>query len=560
MKDGLFGVRSIVMILIFICVIRASQESFVVSSLSHHEETSSVSPGFPKDSPVLRENMLISQDANFNVSGVRICNFYPLDLTCTIFCKIGAYSEAKLDEAFATVLGFNESGKSSFLTTLYQSSDIVSESIEADDEYNYVRYRFKERPKMDFFLFPYMLVSTEEICNSTEWIGSLELYQQRWNAVYESDGLMQRFLSHFTPARKEWIRPCSFQSFPIITSVEDIEPSVHMLYELGNGTIPPDPFRDLFFCHGSAPAGGIIEHMLAFDYGFWELPHISMRAHHLDYYDIAVVSYNDNHRVSSSVPYGNEAFPNGQISIQTNFIWHVDSLLRYASNHATDLKVRITKAFEEVDGVADDLNNATTISDLEDSFVFLSTEFSQKLADYQNEIFDLQDLSLHCTRIHNDFRNTTYMDPFEETLQELSQLIEEETARAETRHLGLKANLDSVMTAARQMLADAQFRLSLDTALAHVFWSIAFAIFLQMISLGYKIWNNHRIRKRDSKLNRLDLARNLTKASGADQLRAILKKYSLSTDGGKLILALRLVQEKGEDFALELLEEIAVKK
>ncbi len=503
----------------------------------------------------------LSQDNHFNVCGVRVYNFYPLQLDNPLFCKVEDYSGAKFQEEFATVFGFNQTEKQKLMTELVRSPEILNQSVYDDSEYGYMHFQFSSKPKIDYFLLPYILVSSVEICNSTQWLSSSQMFSSRYDWALWSDKLIRDYFGHFYTLSMYWERPFN-RDFVTITSIENITPSIHEHFEQ-EGAIVDYGFRELLMC-GNRPTGLLTELEISFQLGMAELPHLVCYYPSLTYHDIALVSYNDNPRASGPY-YSNPVFPLGHTAIFSGLVWNCDALLRYACDHAAKLKNEIAEEFSVLDNIINSLNVNFSRALLEAHLSTLSIDIKNVLSTYQQQIFDLQDLTVYCNSILTIMSNSSYMILFEEQFKAQSELLNVELELAKTRHDGLKSDYDFTLQIISELLADMnaqeardqayeQFQTALSQGIFGVIVSVAAAFLLQSISL----WLRHRHHKRTATIATgamtLQVAEALTSAMTAKQLKSILERLSIQASGPKRALALALVQTKGVGFALQALK------
>jgi len=500
-----------------------------------------------------------------NVSGVRVYNYYPLSVNYPLFTKSKPYSDATLGYDFATVLGFNASWRDILMQSWNQSGELLQDSLYYDSTRNLIHLQFLQRPSIDIYIYPGMLVSSDEMCNSTEWIEVEQLYNRRWNSVLWCDRLVLDFFGGNFFENEFWMRPCSDTS-TIITSIRATEPSVTEHY-IQRGRIENQIFGDLHFCAFSNPEAQIVEGSpLTLEYGFLELPHLVMWAGHLSYHDIVLVSYEDNPQVSTSIEFVNPKLPLGHTTMFSGVLWHTESLLRFGVNHATELKSMISEEFSNLDSLIGNLQQTASISSLETMLNLLSTDVKGRLSDYRLQIFDLQEIILHCSRISEKFSNTSYLIPFETEFNRLVTIIGEELNQITIRYDHLVSDFDTMHTILRQELADAQFLFNQQqsneqfiTQVNNAFWSliisIAAALSLQIVSLGYKIRHNRIIDNKSERMQLIQIANAIVVALKKDELKQICQQNGFSTTGNKGELALRIINGKGREYAYGLLEQ-----
>jgi hypothetical protein len=504
----------------------------------------------------VEDNFVVSDDPTFNATGVRIYNYYPLDLDNPLFSKVGSYSEARIGENFATVLGFNETIKTIWMNHLMESSEIISESVWFNYTFNYVHFQFKSHPNIDFLMLPYLLVSSVEICNSSTWIDSNILSSRRNNIVLISDMLIRDFFGHFYTLSEYWLRPGD-ENFVTITSVEDIDPSIHELYELG-GVLPYYIFDSLAYAYGT-PTGLMPE----IPYTHWEFeietfPPFITYVQSWGYRGLSLVSHNDNPHMSGPY-YHNEIFPAGHASLCSSLIWYNEVLLRYASNHIQELLAEIGDTFSHLDDIITSLPNLD-FDAINESLQRLSVDIKFDLSIIRNQIFDFQDLLNNLNINLNRLNKSNQFIPFEIKFNDYFESISLNLDLATSRFESLKTDYDSTLSilsqlSSNQIAQDAleQNLLTFQSSSFFTFLGLIIAISSLVITNLHKMFRDWKINESNRESNMLEVAESLHLAFTSDKLRGILTQNGLSTKGRKRALAIRIVWNLGIEFVVDLL-------
>ena len=406
----------------------------------------------PCEEPKLHLDYSIADIYDLNVSGVYFYMFYPLALDNHMFQKTGKYETAKLGTGFGDVFSFNETELSFFLNNLHNDgfTDISRNTV-----WNYLHFKFPGYSNYDFFLMPYLLISSVEIANSSTWITRNELVNSRWSALAKSDDLLRGYFGDEFFRDSIFLGGLTRTTKPIFTSIENITPSITEHFD-ANGDLVEDTFWGLMLSgsgYSTATALYAYPHVPIGDY--WPYFHLFLYSPYLKYKEMVFISDNDNPRVSKHgiPPYQNTFFPDGHCTLFTNLVWYCDVLFPYAFEHIDKIKEDITNSYLDLDEIIYNLQSNVTLQSLQEDIDNLSSEIYPSISSIQEYIFDIQDLSIHCDNLLSMLDGMNQLVPFNVSL--FDQITQLGIARPviESRYSSLKEDYISTLNVASQMLA-----------------------------------------------------------------------------------------------------------